>query len=190
MRAGIGAVAFQPGQMDVQPDGAAVLCLHHLSRLYCSVIVTVACMESGGVDFSSRLPAGRAEAAVFAPQPASSAASKTAGIAAECQVFHLGTLLSAAPAGEITAADPSSWVFVLGIAAHIRHGHGAVIRRQCARHPLVGGDTQFSSGTGSDSRQPERCCASAFHAVVCKGRRGPASTTPLRVLGGGPSPYF
>jgi len=42
------------------------------------VIAAVACMESGGVDFSSRLPAGRAEAAVFAPQPASSAASKAA----------------------------------------------------------------------------------------------------------------
>ena len=29
---GVGAVAFQPGQVDVQPDGAAVLCLHHLFK--------------------------------------------------------------------------------------------------------------------------------------------------------------
>ena len=29
---GVGAFAFQPGQMDVQPDGATVLCLHHIIK--------------------------------------------------------------------------------------------------------------------------------------------------------------
>ena len=56
------------------------------------MIAAVAYMESGGVDFSSRLPAGWAEAAVFAPQPASSAAaSKVAGIHRKgmCFILHL-----------------------------------------------------------------------------------------------------
>ena len=54
--------------------------------------LALTCMESGGVDFSSRRPAGRAEAAVLAPQPASSAAaSKAAGIHRKgmCFILHL-----------------------------------------------------------------------------------------------------
>ena len=97
----IGAVAFQPGQMDVQPDLAAVLRLHHLFK---GVLLGD---HHGGVHGIRR---GRFQL------PAASRAGRGCGLCpaarqqrrcqqrgqhpAECFVFHGGSpVFSAAPAG-------------------------------------------------------------------------------------------
>ena len=85
----IGAVAFQPGQMDVQPDLAAVFCLHHLFK---GVLLGdrhggMHGIRRGRFQLPAASRAGRGRG--LCPAARQQCCQQNCQRAAQCQVFHL-----------------------------------------------------------------------------------------------------